>query len=811
MNKTQKKPLPPQPATHPSLTSSPQFWIKIFILVQLLLLGLEFSPDFSTNGDDAKYYLLGKSLTSGNGFHDLYDPQNPVQRQYPPLFPGFLGAIGTLADSPLAPKIVVGILSCCAMLLLFFYLRPFLGRNMLLALLLVCTLSASLASHATLLMSETFYLFAVLGALVLLEAAKRRGGTGPVFWAAVIAAVAPQFIRSVGFAFVGAWVLDAILDKQYKRAVACAAPTIGLMLLGRLLTGGHGSYFDSLFLKNSYDPELGFISGNGLFLRIAHNLHNYLLFAFPKTLLGIELKGNSAIAVSLLSLAPMVLGWIRNIRMPTRILSGYLLFYAGIVAISPEFWGGERYLIPILPFAAYFLLLGLETIAAWCSRRFMKTAAPQASTRLKTGFLWAAALAVAACNLGRHSQMIGENAHLTPDWQNFYRCADWVRLNTASEAVIVNRKPELFYLRSKRKGFVYPFSHDVDKVIDGLKKGGANYCVLDNFSWTGTTVRYLFPAIIEPPGTLSRGVCAAQPRHVRTGVCAQVTLIIFRKDILFFFSAFALWALVLFARYGDHRYFEAPLPSADFEASRGGMDKVSLLRNSISELQRNLLQEKRSGELPHILQNLGCAYYDLYKATADRSLLDSALTFINQSIIAGPGIARFHYNCGRLFTELGDQRKALEQYELTLQCDPGHILALSNAGTCSYFAFGARDASARYFARAIAIDSLMPMCHLILGLIGVDLKNYSSALADFEKELADDNAALARNRYPLTQENIRYAASLGHQNLAILYSTTFKDRAMAQKHFAGYLTYEPDPARRELAVREMQRHWGGTW
>jgi hypothetical protein len=86
---------------------------------------------------------------------------------------------------------------------------------------------------------------------------------------------------------------------------------------------------------------------------------------------------------------------------------------------------------------------------------------------------------------------------LTKDWKNFYSCADWIRLNTPDDAIVVSRKPELVYLRAGRKGFVYPFSHDVEKVIDGLKKGNTRYIILDNFAWSNTTVRYLFPAIMS--------------------------------------------------------------------------------------------------------------------------------------------------------------------------------------------------------------------------------------------------------------------------------------------------------------------------
>ncbi|MGA2505987.1 MAG: hypothetical protein ABSF80_00740, partial [Chitinispirillaceae bacterium] len=42
-----------------SFAFSPEFWVKIFVVIQLIFLAAEFSPDISTNGDDAKYYIIG--------------------------------------------------------------------------------------------------------------------------------------------------------------------------------------------------------------------------------------------------------------------------------------------------------------------------------------------------------------------------------------------------------------------------------------------------------------------------------------------------------------------------------------------------------------------------------------------------------------------------------------------------------------------------------------------------------------------------------------------------------------------------------
>jgi tetratricopeptide (TPR) repeat protein len=251
------------------------------------------------------------------------------------------------------------------------------------------------------------------------------------------------------------------------------------------------------------------------------------------------------------------------------------------------------------------------------------------------------------------------------------------------------------------------------------------------------------------------------------------------------------------------------LNSAGYERTASGMSKASLLRTSLAELQKNLVEEENPGEKPHILHNIGCAYYDLYKETGVRNLFDSALTFMERSTFHGVCVARFNYNIGRLFTEIGDHHAALKQYDEALRCDPRHILALSNAGTCSYFAFGDRRSAAGYFVRALGVDSAMPMCHLVLGHIALDEKDYQSARHEFEQEVVADRSSLERRRYPISTGNIRYSASIAHLNLMILYSTIFLDRSKAADHLNRYFEFETDQQKKEKASNDFGKFWGG--
>jgi hypothetical protein len=474
-----------------SFAFSPEFWVKIFVVIQLIFLAAEFSPDISTNGDDAKYYIIGKSLMSGNGYRDMYSPQNRIHTDYPPLFPAFLGTVGAFTATPLIPKIAVGLLSAGVLLLLFCYLRRT-APKFTLPVVLITAISSPFASHATLLMSEIPYCFATLAALMLLDLYRRRGGRGLAFWAAALVAVMPAFIRTVGIAFVAAWLVENVLDKKYRQTIAHLLLFVGAMVLLRFATEWHSSYMDSLFRKNAYDPELGFLKPAEMIVRMGQNSYQYLFAVLPHLILGVGLTSGASVAVALLVALLAGIGWVRNFVLPTRFLSFYLMFYGGILSMWQPQWTSERMVIPVIPFIALFSLQGLEAILR---PLFSKKNAPGAGERLTTGILWAATLLIVLPNFSDHVRQLEASEELSSDWKNFYSCADWIRLNTPRDAIVVSRKPELFYLRALRKGFIYPYSHEGEKVIAALKEGNARYCVLDNFFWTGTTARYLYPAV----------------------------------------------------------------------------------------------------------------------------------------------------------------------------------------------------------------------------------------------------------------------------------------------------------------------------
>ncbi|MCK4245389.1 MAG: hypothetical protein KAX20_07175, partial [Candidatus Omnitrophica bacterium] len=167
--------------------------------------------------------------------------------------------------------------------------------------------------------------------------------------------------------------------------------------------------------------------------------------------------------------------YLHNIYVPLYLIV-YLLWY----------WKTLRFVVPLVPFIFYYFITGLMVL----SRK-------KQVARIVTGI---AILLIFLLNLQIDTMEIrGEQKtdYYPAEWENYFQIADWVKENVPGEAVIMCRKPYLFYLRSGRKTASYPFTRDTGKITASIKDSGADYVVLDAFTWTLTTRKYLYPAVLE--------------------------------------------------------------------------------------------------------------------------------------------------------------------------------------------------------------------------------------------------------------------------------------------------------------------------
>jgi hypothetical protein len=493
-----------------ALFSSPAFWLKLLIIGQMALLGFQLSPDISTNGDDAVYYILGKSLATGQGYRNIHIVNSPVSTQYPVVFPAFLSLTHLLTDKPLIAKILVMSIGCLVTLCSFYLFLGWIPRSAIPLCFLVGT-SAVLNQHSLELLSEIPYILLTLLSLLLLEKSYKNPRQKLLFWLTIIVSIMPMNCRSIGISFSGAFLAANLLNKKYNYVIAHLALVVIAAVLFKMFTSWDNPYLLQLLQRNSYDPEQGFATFSEMFSRIITNISKYTTEILPQASMPYAANHYSVLGalLGIIMALVIVVGCVKNFFLPSKFLSIYAFFYCGILTMWQAQWSSGRFLSGILPVLFYLFFIGVTFLVSLAKRDESKSLSVRMKTIRLPSFLPVPTIAamlfcfIAVSFSFDNSWFQIQNAGLrkqsSRDWENFNSCADWIRCNTPVNSIVVSRKPELVYLRSRRQGTLYQFSHDKEKVIADIKNKHASYILFDGFFWTGTTPKYLYPALVGHP------------------------------------------------------------------------------------------------------------------------------------------------------------------------------------------------------------------------------------------------------------------------------------------------------------------------
>lgn len=501
-------------------------WILALCAAHFVLGLLLWEPVLFSGGDNAGYMILGESLRTGAGYLDLYLPDAPVHAKYPPLYPAILGLLGWIGGLQLFKLASLGFTTAAVALAASLGTAPPAAagragsaeagraerhapetapRGPALLAAGVLAISPVLLEHSHLVLSEAPFLFFVLLGLWALESGRDR-------WGLALGAGAAAFLtRTAGLPLLVALILYAALRGEKRRVLAAvfvaAAAAGGWALFQRLGAPAQPGYLQELVMIDPYDPSAGTVGAAGLVERAASNLWLYASHVLPASLAGggegpAASGGAGALRLSLGLVATglALAGWLR--RMTRRIGGGELftLLYLGLISVWPSVWTGERFLLPVLPFLLLYAVEGAGLMGRGA------TGVGGGGRRIAV-LLVAAVLALPAALHGvrtvpeRLECMAGYRAGqpcTAPAVERFYEMARWSRDGTPADAVIVNRKPRLFYWISGRRGDVYPYTSRPEILLQELAEIGAEYVVVDNLS--ATTPRYLIPAIQASPG-----------------------------------------------------------------------------------------------------------------------------------------------------------------------------------------------------------------------------------------------------------------------------------------------------------------------
>ncbi len=472
------------------------------VVAHIVLAYLLFDPKPFVGGDNAGYMALAEALRTGQGYRDLYLPGIPRHAQYPPFYPSILAIVGAFGGGLIAFKALSAVFTSASVVILFMLARVRLGAYAALAVTAPFALNPVLVYYSHWVLSEAPF---VLLTLVALWASEGMMKSNRRLALAVVAALLAYLTRSAGLPLVAALLVALAWRRDWKK-LAIAGPAALVVvgswwMWGRLAASSSAKVYSSNFLLiNPYAPEAGYVGPGDLFTRAFDNIRLYAVEVLPQSLAGVGPGGGvglAALLAALLILALALIAWVRDIRRVAG-LELFTLLYAGLIFLWPQVWTDRRFLLPLLPVLIFYAAAGV----IWCFD-FLRAKRP-------TWVLPVTAALLVVLAVPDHVRAVGFNqrcmrfyrqgdqlACYPPPWRAFVLTADWVRENTEADAIVVNRKPRLFYYFARRQGDVYPFTPDDDEMLSFLDDIGADYVIVDGLS--GTTTRYLVPVIQSVP------------------------------------------------------------------------------------------------------------------------------------------------------------------------------------------------------------------------------------------------------------------------------------------------------------------------
>jgi 4-amino-4-deoxy-L-arabinose transferase-like glycosyltransferase len=447
-------------------------------LLHLVLAAFALQPAPYIGGDNGAYVALAQSLAERGAYLELWDPALRPHTQYPPLFPLLLAAAMKAGVSTWVGFALVTVAcSGAAVAASYLWMRRVSTPAIALAAgALLAVVPGPLVLAHEVLSDVPFWALALLALWAAVPCEEGRGRLGWAIAAAALAAAA-YMTRSAGLPLIVALAASFALRRRWRELALlggiAGAPAVLWWMRGRAL--GAAGYTAHLRYLDPYQPSMGTLDAAGWAGRIAKNLAHYLGEHLPVVLGGTEpLRVAAGSVLVVLALA----GWARRLR-GARAAELFVPLYAGLLLIWPATWSGERFLLPILPL---LLVYAGETVRDGAATLRMRPRAVGV----------AAAVALAMVVLPGTSRHVREgvwctraylDGHplpcLTPVWHDLLAVPMMARGKLPPSAVVLSRKPTLFYALSGYPSRIYPPSADPDAFFRAAREAGAEWVLVD--------------------------------------------------------------------------------------------------------------------------------------------------------------------------------------------------------------------------------------------------------------------------------------------------------------------------------------------
>lgn len=463
------------------------------VALHLLLITAVFNPTIFTGGDNGVYVALSRSLVELRAYLSIHDPVPRPHTYYPPGYPTILAVASLIGIKPWVNiKLVTVAFSAAGIVLSYLYLRRRSTGNVALFAALVTAISPGLLALSHSELSDVPFWTLVMVALWALEAAPREARLRIVV--AGLATAAAYLTRTAALPFMVAAIGWLLLEKRWRQFGIFAVLVLPAMAWWYWWTHTHTAgnvYGNQFWYLDVYQPELGRATFLDLLKRIPENTQQYGGIMLPLLFRGRP----GPFAFGLLFLALAIAGWALRLR---RFGLSEIFFplYGAMLFLCPPPWAGERYMLPIIPIA----LVYVAEAALWPIQRWRPnlTVLAGASGFLVFGLLTVGANVRRATEAGICRRLYSTQtpyACLVPEWQEYLTMADWSATGLPPEAIVISRKPGLFFALSGRRGIDIPKTQRPEEFFRLAEEANARYIALDRTD--GLTSFYALPTVAK--------------------------------------------------------------------------------------------------------------------------------------------------------------------------------------------------------------------------------------------------------------------------------------------------------------------------
>lgn len=478
------------------------------VLIFLLLYPYIFDKKLDLSGDNASYYILAKSLITGNGYSNICFLGHPPHNHFPPGYPLLLAPFMLISDSISFLKSINGVFFLFSTLMVYKILRLLNVRALISFGITVLFLSNyHLLKASTIMMSEMPVVFSSLVALYcFMKYELDKEPKLKFLIISIVFAVIAIHIKTLAISFLLALLVYFGLFKKWRPLLISLGLSIILMAPFQIRNSIHGlesGYANALTAVNPYRPELGQAGISDYANRFVHNLDRYFSKEIPNGLFTIKEIGPDQKSplkdyfLGLLALASIFYGWFKLDKLKLFFFL-YLGAMFGILLLWPEVWYGIRFMIGVLPVLLLLFYLGIYTFLKEILKK--KPGLILSSFLIISSFMFLNQLGLKA-NTGTNT-IRNLNAYAKapyyPAYQNYFDLAQWASKNIPKDKIIASRKPDMYYMFDNRYTYNYPQTENDADYFKELNTNKINYLVVEQLGFS-STARFLVPMINKHP------------------------------------------------------------------------------------------------------------------------------------------------------------------------------------------------------------------------------------------------------------------------------------------------------------------------